>query len=200
MTRGDLTQRIAVEAMGEVADLKDNINQMIVTLRDTTKKNAEQGWLDSNLARIGGLMQSQRDLDEVCRMIMTEVTPLVDAQLGAFFLAGAGGTPSIGGSDLRLTAVVRPEAGVRTSMFAVGEGLVGQAAASRRRIRVTPGRPTAPDRSAPGSPRPRRPTWWCCRCCSRASCSASSSSARSTSSPTCTCSSSTGWWPRSASR
>ena len=88
MTRGDLTQRIAVEAQGEVADLKDNINQMIVTLRDTTKKNAEQGWLDSNLARIGGLMQSQRDLDEVCRMIMTEVTPLVDAQLGAFFMAG----------------------------------------------------------------------------------------------------------------
>ena len=88
MTRGDLTQRIAVEAQGEVAELKDNINQMIVTLRETTKKNAEQGWLDSNLARIGGLLQGQRDLDEVCRMIMTEVTPLVDAQLGAFFLAG----------------------------------------------------------------------------------------------------------------
>ena len=68
--------RIAVEAMGEVADLKNNINQMIVTLRDTTKANAEQGWLDSNLARIGGLLQGQRDLGEVCRMIMTEVTPL----------------------------------------------------------------------------------------------------------------------------
>ena len=87
MTRGDLTQRITVEAQGEVAELKDNINQMIVTLRETTKKNAEQGWLDSNLARIGGLLQGQRDLGEVCRMIMTEVTPLVDAQLGAFFLA-----------------------------------------------------------------------------------------------------------------
>ena len=87
VTRGDLTQRIAVEAQGEVAELKDNINQMIVTLRETTKKNAEQGWLDSNLARIGGLLQGQRDLGEVCRMIMTEVTPLVDAQLGAFFLA-----------------------------------------------------------------------------------------------------------------
>ena len=70
MTRGDLTQRIAVEAQGEVAELKDNINQMIVTLRETTKKNAEQGWLDSNLARIGGLLQGQRDLGEVCRMIM----------------------------------------------------------------------------------------------------------------------------------
>src|SRR5262249_29157964 len=67
VTRGDLTQRITVEAQGEVAELKDNINQMIVTLRETTRKNAEQGWLDSNLARIGGLLQGQRDLGEVGR-------------------------------------------------------------------------------------------------------------------------------------
>ena len=136
VTRGDLTQRIAVEAQGEVADLKDNINQMIVTLRETTKKNAEQGWLDSNLARIGGLLQSQRDLDEVCRMIMTEVTPLVDAQLGAFFLPGSVGTDR---SRLRLTAAYGRSAldGPALS-FSIGEGLVGQSAASRRRIRVTP--------------------------------------------------------------
>ncbi len=100
VTRGDLTQRINVKAQGEVAELKDNINQMIVTLRETTKKNAEQGWLDSNLARIGGLLQGQRDLGEVCRMIMMEVTPLVDAQLGAFFLADS----SEGSMRLRLTA------------------------------------------------------------------------------------------------
>jgi signal transduction histidine kinase/ActR/RegA family two-component response regulator len=116
-----------------VAELKDNINQMIVTLRETTKKNAEQGWLDSNLARIGGLLQGQRDLGEVCRMIMTEVTPLVDAQLGAFFLAGSGGD----GHVLRLESAygyVAPEFDVT---FATGEGLVGQAAVSRRAIRVT---------------------------------------------------------------
>src|SRR5258706_15725900 len=87
VTRGDLTQRITVKAQGEVAELKDNINQMIVTLRETTKTNAEQGWLDSNLARIGGLLQGLRDVDDVCRLIMSEVTPLADAQLGAFFLA-----------------------------------------------------------------------------------------------------------------
>jgi len=136
VTRGDLTQRIAVEAQGEVADLKDNINQMIVTLRETTKKNAEQGWLDSNLARIGGLLQSQRDLDDVCRMIMTEVTPLVDAQLGAFFLPGDVGTDR---SRLRLTAAYGRSAVDRPALsFSIGEGLVGQCAASRRRIRVTP--------------------------------------------------------------
>ncbi|MFC8901205.1 ATP-binding protein, partial [Micromonospora sp. NPDC057140] len=133
VTRGDLTQRIAVEAQGEVAELKDNINQMIVTLRETTKKNAEQGWLDSNLARIGGLLQGQRDLGEVCRMIMMEVTPLVDAQLGAFFLADT----SDGSMRLRLTASYGYVARGHDVTFGPGEGLVGQAALSRRTIRVS---------------------------------------------------------------
>ena len=84
---GDLTQQITVAARGEVAELKDTINQMIAALRETTEANAQQGWLDSNLARIGGLLQGQRDLGEVCSMIMDEVAPLVDAQVGAFFLA-----------------------------------------------------------------------------------------------------------------
>ncbi|MEV2236519.1 HAMP domain-containing protein [Micromonospora sp. NPDC049891] len=132
VTRGDLTQRIAVKAQGEVAELKDNINQMIVTLRETTHKNAEQGWLDSNLARIGGLLQGQRDLGEVCRMIMQEVTPLVDAQLGAFFLADN----SEGVMRLRLTASYGYVSRGHDVTFGPGEGLVGQAALSRRTIRV----------------------------------------------------------------
>ncbi|WP_422772761.1 HAMP domain-containing protein [Plantactinospora sp. WMMC1484] len=132
VTTGDLTQRITVQAQGEVAELKDNINQMIVTLRETTKKNAEQGWLDSNLARIGGLLQGQRDLVEVCRMIMTEVTPLVDAQLGAFFLADNEEAVM----RLRLTASYGYVARHHDVTFGPGEGLVGQAALSRRTIRV----------------------------------------------------------------
>ncbi|RIW49131.1 response regulator [Micromonospora endophytica] len=132
VTRGDLTQRIAVKAQGEVAELKDNINQMIVTLRETTHKNAEQGWLDSNLARIGGLLQGQRDLGEVCRMIMMEVTPLVDAQLGAFFLADN----SEGVMRLRLTASYGYVSRGHDVTFGPGEGLVGQTALSRRTIRL----------------------------------------------------------------
>ncbi|MFI5494260.1 HAMP domain-containing protein [Actinoplanes sp. NPDC051859] len=132
VTRGDLTQRVAVEAQGEVAELKDNINQMIVTLRETTKANAEQGWLDSNLARIGGLLQGQRDLGEVCRMIMTEVTPLVDAQLGAFFLVDNEEAVM----RLRLAASYGYVARNHEVTFGPGEGLVGQAAVSRRTIRV----------------------------------------------------------------
>ncbi|MFG1605631.1 HAMP domain-containing protein [Actinoplanes sp. NPDC049265] len=132
VTRGDLTQSVSVEAQGEVAELKDNINQMIVTLRDTTKANAEQGWLDSNLARIGGLLQGQRDPGEVCRMIMTEVTPLVDAQLGAFFLVDNEQAVM----RLRLAASYGYVARNHEVTFGPGEGLVGQAAVSRRTIRV----------------------------------------------------------------
>ena len=142
VTRGDLTQRITVRAQGEVAELKDNINQMIVTLRETTKTNAEQGWLDSNLARIGGLLQGLRDVDDVCRLIMSEVTPLADAQLGAFFLPSdflGSDTESTMDGRLRLTASYgyAPESEVS---FARGVGLVGQAAAGKRRIRVRPDR------------------------------------------------------------
>ena len=129
VTRGDMTQQIAVQAQGEVAELKDNINQMIVTLRDTTEKNADQGWLDSNTARISGLLQGQRDLEEVGRMIMMEVSPLVNAQLGAFFLA-------TGERALRLAAAFGYDSGTDEIAFSFGEGLVGQAAAGSGTIRV----------------------------------------------------------------
>jgi HAMP domain-containing protein/signal transduction histidine kinase/CheY-like chemotaxis protein len=132
VTRGDLSQQITVNAEGEVEELKNNINQMIVALRETTKKNAEQGWLDSNVARVGGLLQGQRDLGEVCRMIMAEVTPLVDAQLGAFFLA----SPEAAEPRLRLAASYGYAPDFAVS-FAPGEGLVGEAALSRRTVRTT---------------------------------------------------------------
>jgi HAMP domain-containing protein/signal transduction histidine kinase/CheY-like chemotaxis protein len=137
VTRGDLTQQISVEALGEVAELKDNINQMIVTLRETTKKNAEQGWLDSNIARTVGQLQGQRDLDEVCRLIMNEVTPLVNAQLGAFFVAGA---DDAGALQLRLAASYGYLAPDHAVTYSAGEGLVGQVALTRRTIRVGAGR------------------------------------------------------------
>src|SRR5207245_297096 len=89
VAKGDLTQQITVEAQGEVAELKDNINQMIANLKGTTQKNAEQDWLKTNLAKISGMLQGQRDLQTVSRLIMSELTPVVSAQHGAFFLAQA---------------------------------------------------------------------------------------------------------------
>src|SRR5205807_2914092 len=78
VTQGDLTRSIAVEAEGEVAELKDTINQMIENLAETTRANQEQDWLNSNLARCTGMLQGLRDLETVSRLIMSELTPLVD--------------------------------------------------------------------------------------------------------------------------
>ena len=136
VTQGDLTRSITVEAQGEVAELKDNINQMIANLRDTTTRNQEQDWLKTNLARISGLMQGQRELATVTQLIMSELTPTVSAQHGAFFLAesDAEGQPR----ELRLIASYgyMRRNGV-SDRFALGESLVGQAALERKTIQIT---------------------------------------------------------------
>src|SRR5579862_9105177 len=110
---GDLTRSISVEAKGEVAELKDNINAMVGSLRDTTEANRQQGWLQTNLARIGGLMQGQRDLTTVAELIMDELIPLVGAQHGAFFLTETGDGEAmlrlIAGYGLRPGGQMTPE-------------------------------------------------------------------------------------------
>ena len=86
VTKGDLTQSITVEARGEVALLKDNVNQMIRTLAETTQVNQEQDWLKTNLARFTRMLQGQRDLLTVADQVLTELAPVVNAQHGAFFM------------------------------------------------------------------------------------------------------------------
>jgi len=135
VTQGDLTRQISVEARGEVAELSDTINQMIANLRETTQKNAEQDWLNTNLARISGLMQGQRDLATVSRLIMSEISPLVTAQHGAFFLTEAenGADP-----ELRLIASYGYQKRKTVSnRFRMGEALVGQAALEGKSILVS---------------------------------------------------------------
>ncbi len=136
VTQGNLTRSITVEAQGEVAELKDNINQMIANLRETTQRNAEQDWLKTNLASISGMLQGQRDLAAVTQLIMNEVTPTVSAQHGAFFIAepGDGGT-----TELVLAAAYgfTPQRSEMPSRFEIGEGLVGQAALEHKIIAVT---------------------------------------------------------------
>ena len=87
VTKGDLTRSITVEASGEVAALKDNINEMIRNLKDTTQKTTEQDWLKTNLARFTRMLQGQRDLVTVAQQILSELAPLVTAQHGAFYVA-----------------------------------------------------------------------------------------------------------------
>ncbi|MFJ8074119.1 HAMP domain-containing protein [Streptomyces sp. NPDC096176] len=131
VAEGDLTRSITVDASGEVAELKDHINSMVESLRDTTRANQEQDWLKSSLARISELMQGHRDLAVVAELVMDELTPLVAAQYGAFYLAEE--TPS--GTELRLVGSYgRPAEGAGHERFKLGESLVGQAARSRRVI------------------------------------------------------------------
>jgi HAMP domain-containing protein/signal transduction histidine kinase/CheY-like chemotaxis protein len=136
VTQGDLTRSISVEARGEVAELKDNINQMIANLRETTQRNAEQDWLKTNLAGISGMLQGQRDLAAVTQLLMSEVTPSVDAQHGAFFLAEPGDD---GATELVLAASYgyTPRRSGLPSSFLLGESLVGQAALERKTITLT---------------------------------------------------------------
>ena len=85
VTKGDLTRSIQVEARGEVAELKDNINTMIDNLRLTTDRNTEQDWLKTNLARFTNMLQGQRDLATVGRMLLSDLAPLVEAQNGVIY-------------------------------------------------------------------------------------------------------------------
>ncbi|MFF8845025.1 HAMP domain-containing protein [Streptomyces sp. NPDC015127] len=141
VTRGDLNLKIDVDAAGEIQVLQDNINTMIANLRDTTLANEEQDWLKGNLARISGLMQGRRDLDDVASLIMSELTPVVSAQHGAFFLAmptGSGPEVSDGGESYEL--VMRGSygysAGLMPTSFRPGETLIGTAAEEKRTIQV----------------------------------------------------------------
>ncbi len=134
VTKGDLTRSIAVEAQGEVAALKDNINEMIVNLAATTRKNNEQDWLKTNIAKFTGMMQGQRDLLTVSQLLLSELTPLVSAQHGTFYIAETHEDKTV----LKLLAgYAIHEDGTVPRQFQVGEGLVGQCAREKQRILVT---------------------------------------------------------------
>ena len=133
VTKGDLTRSIQVEARGEVAELKDNINTMIGNLRLTTDLNTEQDWLKTNLAKFTNMLQGQRDLTTVGRLLLTELTPLVNAQLGVIYQLANEDTPV-----LRLLSAYADD-GVTSHAQAIriGEGLIGQCAADKRQRLIT---------------------------------------------------------------
>ncbi|KJY25338.1 ATP-binding protein, partial [Streptomyces sp. NRRL S-495] len=146
VTAGDLTRSITVDASGEVADLKDNINFMVASLRETTRANQEQDWLKTNLARFTGTMQGQRDIRSVAELITDGLTPLVGAQYGAFYLAEEGPEGTVlarisayggqGGTAAETAADGGGGAGGGPARVRLGESLVGQAARSRRTVTV----------------------------------------------------------------
>jgi signal transduction histidine kinase/CheY-like chemotaxis protein/HAMP domain-containing protein len=136
VTEGDLTRQVRVEASGEVAVLKDKLNEMIRNLRETTRENIEQDWLKTNLERFTRMLQGQRDLTAVSSMILSELAPLVSAQHAVFYSMT---TPPDGGET-----VLQFQAGYGyeerkhlSTSFRLGEGLVGQCAKEKKRILLT---------------------------------------------------------------
>ncbi|MER6843782.1 HAMP domain-containing protein [Streptomyces platensis] len=143
VTLGDHNVRIDVDAAGEILELQDNVNTMISTLRETTLANEEQDWLKGNLARISGLMQGRRDLKDVATLIMSELSPAVSAQHGAFFLAAQPDSQEIGADggeagayELRLMGSYGYAMGGMPTTFRPGETLIGTAAEEGRTILV----------------------------------------------------------------
>jgi len=133
VTKGDLTRSIQVEASGEVAELKDNINTMIDNLRLTTDRNTEQDWLKTNLARFTGMLQGQRDLTTVGRMLLSELAPLVNAQQGVIYQME---TEESAGMVL-LSAFADDGENGHLRRLKIGEGLVGQVASEKRRMLIS---------------------------------------------------------------
>ena len=128
VTKGDLTRSIQVDARGEVAELKDNINTMIGNLRLTTDVNTEQDWLKTNLAKFTNMLQGQRDLTTVGRLLLTELTPLVNAHMGVIYQVENEDRP-----QLRLLSAYAGDGNSpHQQIVQFGEGLVGQCAMDKR--------------------------------------------------------------------
>ena len=145
VTKGDLGRSIAVAARGEVADLKDNVNQMIRNLKQTTERNTDQDWLKTNLARLNRMLQGQRGIMTVSRMLLSELAPLVSAQHAVLYLMQAPrhgkAQPGASGAGAPPTLTLMASYGYQerknlSREWRVGEGLVGQAAFEKQRILV----------------------------------------------------------------
>ena len=132
VTKGDLTRSIQVEARGEVAELKDNINTMINNLRLTTERNTEQDWLKTNLARFTGMLQGQRDLGTVGRMLLSELAPLVNAQQGVIYQMESEDSAGM----VMLSAFAGDGQDGHLRQLKLGEGLIGQCALEKRRMLI----------------------------------------------------------------
>ncbi|MEH2615054.1 HAMP domain-containing protein [Bradyrhizobium sp. AZCC 1693] len=128
VTKGDLTRSIQVDARGEVAELKDNINTMIGNLRLTTQVNTEQDWLKTNLASFTNMLQGQRDLTTVGRLLLTELAPLVNAHMGAIYQTENADSPQL----RLLSAYAGDSANPHPLVVQFGEGLIGQCAMDKR--------------------------------------------------------------------
>jgi len=137
VTKGDLSRSIVVEAAGEVAALKENLNQMIANLRETTRKNTDQDWVKTNLAKFTRTLQGQRDPLAVGKTLLSDLAPLVAAQHGVFYILEEGEAQMDGASYKLLASYAYRERKNLSNTFKVGQGLIGQCAFEKERILLT---------------------------------------------------------------
>ncbi len=154
VTRGDLSRSIQFDSRGEVSYLKDNINEMIRNLRETTEKNAWQDWLKTNLARFTRILQEQRELGAMANLLLEELAGLLSVQYGVFYIKNSGGRTEV---LEKVAGYANVDGNSYPTTFKLGEGLVGQCAVQQRKIWL---KDLPPDyisiTSALGAARPRQ--------------------------------------------
>jgi CheY-like chemotaxis protein/signal transduction histidine kinase/CHASE3 domain sensor protein len=132
---GDLSVSLPhSDRLDEIGVLTRIFNQMIVNLRNTTQKNEEQNWLKSNLAEFTQMLQGQRNLESVSRMILSNLAPLIGASQGVFYLMDSKDDQPV----LKLlSSYAYKQRKNLANEFRLGEGLVGQCALEKQRILLT---------------------------------------------------------------
>ncbi|MHC5856526.1 response regulator [Nostoc sp.] len=135
MADGDLSVSLPdSDRQDEIGVLTRTFNQMIVNLRNTTQRNEEQNWLKSNLAEFTQMLQGQRNLESVARMLLSNLAPLVGASQGVFYAMDSVDDQPV----LKLlSSYAYKERKNLANQFRLGEGLVGQCALEKQRILLT---------------------------------------------------------------
>ncbi|MFB2767940.1 response regulator [Pelatocladus sp. BLCC-F211] len=135
LAEGDLSVNVpASKRRDEIGILAQAFNLMITNLRETTLRNNEQNWLKSNLAKFSQMLQGQRNLQNVARMILAEFARLIGAQQGVFYLMDLENEQPV----LKLlSSYAYQERKSLSNRFLLGEGLVGQCALEKQKIILT---------------------------------------------------------------
>ncbi|HLK80999.1 MAG TPA: HWE histidine kinase domain-containing protein [Xanthobacteraceae bacterium] len=135
---GDLSKKVTVDVRGALAGLRDSINAMIASLRLVAERNIEEDWVETNLAKFASLLEGQRDISAVGRLLLSELTPLLDAQLGVIYRPET----EKGVSCLKVLAAYADDDGrLYSERIPLGAGVIGQCAIDKRRLLITQ-RPT----------------------------------------------------------
>lgn len=136
----DYTQRINLDTGDELGDIARAFNQLADELQEKSQyeqkyiqSQEEQVWLQTKIAKLTGFLHGKNDLSKVLKTFIQELVPVIGCNYGAIYLT----------DEVDDKTVLRLQAGYALydmtrykNVIAIGEGLVGQAAASKRWINL----------------------------------------------------------------